>query len=99
VGQPVTVDVKIAANGKAGTAAEHWAGFLGPKGNQWFNGAGWTVLNKPIPAKIDWLTDGTSSYQVTPHSSGAYLFQYAIDEGVNNILDAKTINQIVIIAK
>lgn len=98
-GQTVNIDVKIAANGKAGTAAEHWIGFLGPNGNQWHNGAGWATLNRPVPYKIDWLSDGSKTVTVTPKVAGAYLFEYIVDSGVNNTLDAHTVDQIVIIAR
>ncbi|XZG69743.1 hypothetical protein ACTSKR_13940 [Chitinibacteraceae bacterium HSL-7] len=99
VGQPVTVNVQIVANGKKGNVAQHWAGFLGPRGNQWFNGAGWTFLNTPVSAKIDYLQNGSVNYTVTPTAAGAYLFEYAIDNAVSQSLKANHLGHLVLIAK
>ncbi|SMC29208.1 hypothetical protein SAMN02745857_03680 [Andreprevotia lacus DSM 23236] len=99
VGQPVTVNVKVEANGKKNAQVERWAGFIGTKGPQWFNGSGWVASTTPQLAAVDFLQDGTFSYQVTPTAAGAHVFEYAVDEGSNHVFDAQYLNQLLIIAQ
>ncbi|WP_051305021.1 hypothetical protein [Chitinilyticum litopenaei] len=98
-GQPLQLNVAIAANTGKGKVAQHWVGLLSPRGNQWHNGAGWASTSTPISAKIDYLNDQTLSYTVTPGTPGAYLFQYGIDNSVSSSPKADQLGYLVIIAK
>ncbi|KAF0811738.1 hypothetical protein IGB42_03755 [Andreprevotia sp. IGB-42] len=99
VGQSITVNVKVEANSKKNALVERWAGFVGTKGAQWFNGSGWSYSSNPMLAAVDYLQDGTFNYQITPTAAGAHVFEYGVDEGANHAFDAQYLNQLLIIAR